>query len=130
MQVVYGKKPRNSKTSEVFTIIDTSFFLYNAKSTTRGLCEVYLNEEPYPLIMVSESNEKAKKFIQSNFAKIQDRIASTAFTETITREEFCKPIKVDKEVRRDSNYPTVAEMQKIHNKIIEEIRCQGKQELA
>jgi hypothetical protein len=119
MLIVYGKKPRKSKTSEVFTLIDTSFFLYNNKTNTKNTTEVYYNEEPYVLLKVSESNEKAKKWIQSNFGRVQDKIASTELTDTITRDEYDKWYK-DKSTKKaevKSIYPSVEELQDIHNRI-------------
>jgi hypothetical protein len=119
MLVVYGKKFRKSKTSEVFTLIDTSFFLYNNKTNTKNLTEVYYCEEPYVLLNVSESNEKAKKWIQSNFGRIQDKIASTELTDTVTRDEYDKWYK-DKntnKVKVKSNFPSVEELEDMHNRI-------------
>jgi hypothetical protein len=119
MLIIYGKKPRKSKTSEVFTLIDTSFFLYNNKTNTKNLTEVYYGEEPYVLLNVSESNEKAKKWIQSNFGRIQDKIASTELTDTITRDEYDKwyKNKNTKKIEVKHSYPSVAELQDIHNRI-------------
>jgi hypothetical protein len=120
MLIVYGKKFRKSKTSEVFTLIDTLFFLYNNKTNTKNLTEVYYGgEEPYILLNVSESNEKAKKWIQINFSRVQDIIASTELTDTITRDDYDKWYK-DKntnKVKVKSNFPSVAELQDIHNRI-------------
>jgi outer membrane biosynthesis protein TonB len=119
MLIVYGKKPRKSKTSEVFTLIDTSFFLYNNKTNTKNLTEVYYGEEPCVLLKVSESNEKAKKWIQSNFGRIQEKIASTELTDTITRDEYDKwyKNKNTKKIEVKHSYPSVAELQDIHNRI-------------
>jgi hypothetical protein len=111
-------KLRSDTKNEIFTLIDTSFFLYT-NGSTGNLTEIYLYEEPYVLLNVSESNEKAKKWIQSNFGRIQDKIASTELTDIITRDEYDKwyKNKNTKKVEVKHSYPSVAELQDIHNRI-------------
>ena len=119
MVIVYGKKPRKSKTSEVFEEGDLTFFLYNAKSTTKGLCEIYLFAEPYMLLKVAENNEKAKLWISNNISRIKKRLMSLGSLETITRDEHDKLYKdkCTKNVEVKSSYPSIAELQDIHNRI-------------
>lgn len=124
MVVSYGKKPRKSKTSEVYEIEGLSFFLYNAKSTTLGLCEVYFNDGVhYPLINVLESNEKAKLWIDANIVQIKLKMLSMASMEFITRDEFTKSIvKTKQKENINYEYPTIEELQLMHNKIIMETK--------
>ena len=127
MVIVYGKKPRRSKTSEVFEEGHLTFFLYNAKSTTKGLCEIYLFAEPYMLLKVAENNEKAKLWISNNISRIKKRLMSLGSLETITRDKWDKlhkPVK-NKDGDKQDSMPTVEELQDIQNEFIKESRCLG-----
>ena len=117
--VVFGKKPRKSKTSEIVEVEDLSFYLYNTKSNTKGNCEIYLMSEPYPLIKVSESNEKAKLWLSNNIIRVKAKLATMSISDTITRDEFIKNDKPEDEVI--GNSLTIEECQAMHNKIKEEI---------
>jgi hypothetical protein len=125
--IVYGKKPRRSKTSEVYELEGLTFFLYNAKSTTKGITEIYLFAEPYMLLKVAESNEKAKLWITNNITRVKQRLMSVGNLETITREEWDKmnKPKKKKDTEAKASIPTVEELQDIHNEFIKECRCLG-----
>jgi hypothetical protein len=122
--VSYGKKPRKSKTSEVIELDDLSFFLYNAKSTTKGTCEIYLNKEPYPLINVAMNNEKAKLWLKDNLTRVKEKVSSLACIEFISREEFVKIKKPEKDTVNTNkiHYPTPEECQEMFNKHKKELR--------
>lgn len=96
-----------------------NFFLYNAKSTTKGITEIYFCDGTlYPLVTVSESNEKAKLFIDNNISQIGLKVATMSSNEFITREEFVKKLSDDTVIDKPKvYYPTVDELQIEHNKI-------------
>ena len=122
MLEVYGKKPRKSKGLEMYEIDDMSFFLYSAKSTTKGLCEVYVNKEPYILLKVLEDTPQAKMWLMINIDRIKERLASVCIDETITRDEHLASFKVEKVEKQSKNILTLEECQEAHNRFIQEIR--------
>ena len=50
--VVFGKKPRKSKTSLKYEYLGQKFYLYSSKAKTNGNYMLFLDVEPYPLIAV------------------------------------------------------------------------------
>ena len=122
MLVSFGKKPRKSKTSEVYEIGGVSFFLYNTKTSTKGNSEIYyIDNNIYPLIAVAHSNEKAKLWIDSNINLIKMKIATIGSMEIVTREIFDKATSAkDNSSSSKYYYPTLEELQVQHNKIKEE----------
>jgi hypothetical protein len=97
-----------------------SFFLYNAKSTTKGICEIYLNSEPYPLVGVSKSNEKAKLWLSYNLSRVKDKLSTMSLTDTITREDYVKPTttKDKTTTNQDNRFISLEDCQRIQNEII------------
>ena len=116
-------KLRSDTKNEIFTLIDTSFFLYTNGSTL-NLTEIYLYEEPYVLLKVCESNEKAKKWIQSNFGRIADKMSNIGNYELITREEFVK--KEPKENKVKDSICSLEYCQQLQDEIIREIKYEEK----
>lgn len=114
--VVYGKKPRKSKSSEIIEIEGLSFFLYNTKASTKGLTEIYLLLEPYPLINIAQSNEKAKLWISNNISQIKDKMLTMDLYELVSREEFMKKKPVE-EVKEKHGI-TLEECQRLHQDVV------------
>lgn len=122
MVVSYGKKPRKSKTSEVFTLDGLDFFLYNTKSSTKGTTEIYyIDGNIYPLITVAYSNEKAKLWLRNSITRVKAKIALLDTSDIIDRDKFVKIDKTDKKEDKGLHYPTLEEFQAMHNKIIKEV---------
>lgn len=101
--IVYTKKPRRTKTSDIVDIGGHSFFLYNTMAMTRGNCEAYMATEPYLLIKVAYSNNEAKEWIEENIDAIKIKIATCGQYDTITREEFVSSGKTKKNTK-DKEY--------------------------
>lgn len=120
MLVSYWKKPRRSKSSEIIEIEGLSFFLYNTKTSTKGLTEIYLASEPYPLITIARSNNIAKLWLESNMNRIKAKLVNMSKYELISREEYLKAKPEDKKDGIDTN--TVEDYQIMHNKIMMELR--------
>ncbi len=74
--VVYGAKPRASKTSKRYTYGGLKFFLYSNKAKTNGVVLVFLDIEPYPMISVIAREDKSSltevhDWISVNIEKIR-----------------------------------------------------------
>ena len=77
--VVYGKKPRKSKTSKIVEVLGHSFFLHQSKAGTRNNIDLYLFEEPYPLILCfymgkGDTQLKVTDWIERNIVQIKAMI--------------------------------------------------------
>ena len=114
----YSPSLSSSRSVDDFELDGLKFSLLNNDST-KGLCEIYLFAEPYMLLKVAENNEKAKLWISNNISRIKKRLISIGSLETITRDEYDKLYKdkCTKNVEVKSSYPSVAELQDIHNRI-------------
>ena len=122
MIVSYGKKPRKGKGSEIYEIEGLSFYLYNAKSTTKGITEIYyIDGNKYPLIAVAESNEKAKLWLNSSITRVRAKLLDLAMRTLVDRSEFVKTNKEENIVIKKETMPTVEELQSMHNRIINEV---------
>jgi len=77
--IVFGKKPRASKTSKRFSYLGSNYFLYSNKVNTSGVALVFLDSPPYPLIAAipresNESFDEVHEWIRNNTKDIQVKL--------------------------------------------------------
>jgi len=119
----YRFTPSPSKT-DIFTIDGLQFFIYNNKTKTINLAELYveMSDGNYMLLIVLDSNEKAKLFAEGSIGIIKDKMSNISDYKLVSRNDFDKPEpKEEKNKVKVYTMPTVEELQDMHNRILNEL---------
>lgn len=79
LTIVYGKKPRGSKTSKKISYKGMNFFLHQSKAGTRNNIDLYHFEPPYPLIYCFymsklHTDKRVTDWIEKRFDDIRERL--------------------------------------------------------
>ena len=96
--VVFGKKPRNSKTSKRYVVNGMPFYLNQSKIGTKNNVDLYYDREPYPLIgcfymSKEDTHDKVLKWIERNFDDIKARLNTVSTSIQIPIEIYKKNLK-------------------------------------